>query len=429
MTVPATLISTLFRNTAIAISYTTATLTRTLSNPNPYGTSQDAYATTLAMSGNYAIIGAPSETDASGAVTTGKAYIYNVTTGAKLFTLDNPNAYGTSTGDQFGSYTAIGGTYAAVAAAGEADASAPTSGSASGKVYIFNVTTGALVRTLDNPNPYGTSASDQFGSLGIAISGNYIVVGAQAEDDATMLNNGKAYIFNITTGALLFTLNDPNAYNNGTGDYFGVGIAASGDYVIIGARGEGDTGGAGAGKAYIFNITTGALVHTLNDPNAYGTSASDTFGLRVAMDGNYAIVGVQQEGDATGTLSGKAYIYNVTTGALVRIIDNPNPVQWTGMSGDQFGRAVAISGNYAIIGAPYEDTSSTEVDSGKAYMFDITTGALIRTFNDPNPVGTSASDNFGMPVAISGNSVLIGATGESDGVNSYAGKAYIYQLS
>ena len=80
---------------------------------------------------------------------------------------------------------------------------------------------------------------------------------------------------------------------------------------IVGARSEDDAGGTGSGKAYIFNVTSGALVHTLDNPNAYGTSADDNFGYSVALSGNSAIVGARNEDDAGGSQSGKAYIYKI----------------------------------------------------------------------------------------------------------------------
>ena len=77
---------------------------------------------------------------------------------------------------------------------------------------------------------------------------------------------------------LLHTLNNPNAYGTSANDWFGEAVAISGNYAIVGAYGEGDAGGTYSGKAYIFDVTTGSLLHTLHNPNAYGTSAYDYFG-------------------------------------------------------------------------------------------------------------------------------------------------------
>ena len=118
----------------------------------------------------------------------------NIISPVKKWTLDNPNAYGTSAYDYFGYSVAISGNYAIVGASLEDDAS----GISSGKAYIFDVTTGQLKWTLDNPNVYGTSKDDSFG-YSVAISGNYAIVGAYAEDDVseTTSNSGKAYIFQL----------------------------------------------------------------------------------------------------------------------------------------------------------------------------------------------------------------------------------------
>ena len=50
----------------------------------------------------------------------------------------------------------------------------------------------------------------------------------------------------------------------------------------------------------------------LNNPNAYGTSADDYFGISVSVDGNLAVIGARHEGDTGGTNSGKAYVYQIS---------------------------------------------------------------------------------------------------------------------
>ena len=388
------------------------TLVHTLNNPSAYGTSKnDEFGFSVAISGNYAIVGARAEADAGGNAA-GKAYIFNVTTGAMLHTLNNPNAYGTSFADFFGQSVAIDGNYVIVGAPSEDDG-----GTNSGTAYIFNVTTGALHRTLDNPN---ASSDDSFGRS-VAIDGNYAIVGAIWESSTS----GKAYIFNVTTGALLHTLDNPNPYGSTSVDFFGWSVAIDGNYAIVSAVYEDEPSGTNSGKAYIFNVTTGALVHTLNNPSAYSSSQNDEFGQSVAISGNYAIVGATKEDDAGGASSGKAYIFNVTTGALLHTLDNPNPYGTS--TSDEFGGAVAISGNYAIVGAFAEDDAGG-ASSGKAYIFDVLTGALFNTLDNPNPYGTSADDRFGHSVAISGNYAIIGAYLEDEASNNtQSGKAYIFQ--
>ena len=97
----------------------------------------------------------------------------------------------------------------------------------------------------------------------------------------------------------------------------------------------------------------------------------DRFGYSVAISGNYAIVGVYLE-DGTSNFtssSGAAYIFqrNTSTGVWneIRIFRASNLAP-----GVNFGTSVAISGEYAIIGAPYEDNNSTYTNNktGSAYF-------------------------------------------------------------
>jgi hypothetical protein len=283
----------------------------------------------------------------------------------------------------------------------------------------------SLSQTLDNPNPYGTSASDEFGSYSVATSGNYTIVGARGEDDASNPSTGRAYIFNNSTGALVHTLDNPNAHGTGNSDEFGYAVAISGNYATVGARGESSAASNtyASGKAYIFNVTTGALLHTLDNPNAYGTSAGDRFARSVGITDTYAIVGAYLEDDAGGTQSGKAYIFNISTGALLHTLDNPNP---DGTSkDDNFGYSVAISGTTGIVGTWGEDDAGG-IDSGKVYIYNVTTGELLETLDNPNAYGTSAGDGFGAEVAISSDYIVASTFGEDDAGGDISGKVYIF---
>ena len=92
------------------------------------------------------------------------------------------------------------------------------------------------------------------------------------------------------------------------GDQFGKSVAISGDYVVVGANGE-DAGGNAAGAAYIFHRTgtntwDAGVKIVATDPQAY-----DEFGKSVAISGNYAVVGAYGE-SAGGSYAGAAYIFH-----------------------------------------------------------------------------------------------------------------------
>jgi len=406
-----------------------ASLQTVLNNPNAYSTSSfDFFGVGVSISENYAIVGASIEDDTGGS-SAGKAYIFNAKNGALLYTLNNPSSYSTSAGDQFGNFVTITDKYAAVGAYQEDDAS----GTESGKVYIYDTKTGVLLYTLNNPNAYSSSGTDWFGTH-VSISGDYAIISAFFEDDAGGADSGKAYIYNLRTGTLMHTLANPNAYSTSANDNFGKTVSISGGLAIVGAYLEDDSGGAGSGKAYIYNVLTGALMLTLSNPNAYSTSAGDQFGRSVSISGNRAIVSASAansfdangEDDASGANSGKVYIFDATTGSLLFTLNNPNV--YSTSADDNFGEQVSISGNLAIVSA-YREDDSGGATSGKAYIFDVTTGALLYTLNNPNAYSTSADDQFGFFLSISGNRAIVGAYNEGDTGGGGSGKAYIFKLT
>jgi hypothetical protein len=390
---------------------------KVLNNPNPFSTTlNDRFSNSVAISENYVIVGASDEDDAGG-TSSGKAYIYSTATGNLIYTLNNPNPFGTSSSDIFGVSVGISDNYAIVGASFEDD-----SNFNSGKAYIYSTSNGSLLYTLNNSNAFGTTDNDRFGQS-VAITNSYAIVGAPQEDDSGTNAAGKAYIYSTATGALLYTLNNPNAFSTSDFDNFGISVAISENYAIVGANNEDDAAGSDSGKAYIYSTATGALLYTLNNPNAYSTSATDRFGTKVAISNSYAIVGAEEEDDDGGTGSGKAYIFSTSTGALLHTLNNPNPFSTT--VNDFFGASVGISENYAIVGAPYEEESSTNVNSGNVYIYSTSSGELLQTINNPTAFGTSSNDRFGISVAISENYAIVGANEEDDPGGTGSGKAYL----
>ncbi|RLA82351.1 MAG: hypothetical protein DRG78_07480, partial [Epsilonproteobacteria bacterium] len=350
-----------------------------------------------------------------------------------LFTLNNPGL-----SETFGYSVAISGDRCIVGSYDENDEYA-----SSGKAYIFDVTDGSLLHTLNNPNNYNTSFGDEFGYT-VDISSTYAIVGAPREDNTDGSDSGNVYIFDIISGNLLHTLDNPNTYGSGTGDKFGHQVSISNNKIIVGAYGEGDAGGNESGKAYIFDAITGNLLHTLDNPTAYGISDKDNFGRRVNILGNLAIVSAIYEDESTGNSSGKAYVFDVTSGSLLITLDNPNTY---GTSyNDRFGSMVKIINNYIIVGAEGEDTTNTYDQKGYVYIFDLN-GNLLHTIINPNDVdhheiresyggsyGGSTyhytkNDNFGNAVTILNNKLYIGASDEDPiDESSSSGRVYIYDI-
>jgi len=271
-------------------------------------------------------------------------------------------------------------------------------GSMAGAAYLFDATTGNLLHTFLDPTI--VSPNDNFGR-NVAIDGNNALVSAALDDTGTG-DTGAAYLFDATTGNLLHSFLNPTP---AISDHFGDGIAIEGSNVVIGASSD-DTSGPNAGIAYLFD-TSGTLLQTFTSP------ASAGFGQAVSISGNNVLIGAFTD-DTGANDAGEAYLFDATTGALLHTFLNPTPA-----ASDLFGFSVSIDGNNVLIGARADATE------GFAYLYDATTGALLHTFLNPTPV---VGDLFGWSVSIDGNDVLIGARGDNTGANN-AGAVYLFDTS
>ncbi|MHC4527042.1 MAG: right-handed parallel beta-helix repeat-containing protein, partial [Planctomycetota bacterium] len=169
------------------------------------------------------------------------------------------------------------------------------------------------------------------------------------------------------------------------------------------------------GSAYVFDLTTGFQLAKLTTSEAW---SYHEFGWSVAIDGNTAIIGAPYD-DSTGSYStGSAYLFDVTTGTQLAKLTASDASSY-----DDFGFCVAIDGNTAIIGAPSDDDAGSS--SGSAYLFDVTTGTQVAklTASDAAPY-----DEFGRCVAIDGNTVIIGAPRDDD-AGGWSGSAYLFDVT
>ena len=182
---------------------------------------------------------------------------------------------------------------------------------------------------------------------------------------------------------------------------------------------EGDSGTT----PFVFNVTlsanpTSTVEVEVNTADGTATVADyDRFGNSVAVSGSTIVVGAP--GGAKGAeWSGAAYVFDAASGNLRWTLNNPSPADY-----DQFGYSVAVSGNTIVVGDPGDNTDAD--NAGAAYVFDAASGNLRWTLNNPTPNG---EDQFGYSMAVSGNTIVVGAPGDNTDADS-AGAAYVFDAA
>jgi hypothetical protein len=340
----------------------------------------------------------------------------------------------------------------------------------SGATYVFTRSNGAWVQQA-YIKASNTNSGDRFGNaVTLAADGNTLAVGAFEEnsnttgvnstpnDDGNANDSGAVYVFTRSNGAWT-----QQAYikasNTDADDRFGnaVTLAADGNTLAVSADSEdsnttginstpNDDGNADrSGAAYVFTRSNGVWTQQ-SYIKASNTGAGDLFGnaVSLAADGNALAVSARFENSNTSGIngtpnddgnadrSGAAYVFTRSDGVWTQqaYIKASN----TGAS-DGFGYDVALTadGNTLAVGAPFEDSNTTGINStpsddgnantsGAAYVFTRSDGvwtqqAYIKASN------TGADDRFGFAVSLvaDGNTLAVGATKEDSnttGINS-----------
>ena len=311
----------------------------------------------------------------------------------------------------------------------------------------------------------------------IAVSGDTMVVGAVFEDSSTTgvnstsnnsaSSSGAAYVF--VRDAVTNTWSEQaylKASNTGADDRFGTSVAISGDTLVVGAIFEEssttgvdstpDNLASNAGAAYVFVRDT--VTNTWSQQaylKAFNSQPGDEFGFSVAISGDTVVVTAHKEDSSTTGVDSMPDESATDAGAAYVFIRDVATNTWSEQAylkasntdtDDQFGSSIVMSDNTIVVGAISEDSSTTGVDSmpdnssfaaGAAYVF--VRDAATDIWNEQaylKASNTDASDEFGFSIAVSGNTIVVGAHNEDSsttGVDSMpdnsatlAGAAYVF---
>jgi hypothetical protein len=238
----------------------------------------------------------------------------------------------------------------------------------------------------------------------VAMDGDTALVGAANDDIGANANQGSAYIF-VRSGTTWIQQAKLTASDGAASDYFGCAVAISGDTALVSAR-NGDAGATDQGAAYIF-VRSGTIWAQQAKLTASDGAASDVFGWSVALSGDTALVGANWDDVGANANQGSAYVFtrSGTTWTQQQQLIAPD-----GAGGDNFGISVALSGDTALVGAAYDDIGAN-ADQGSAYIF-TRSGA---TWTQQQKLSGLAGVNyyFGAAVALYGDTALVGAPGTS----------------
>lgn len=387
------------------------TLLQQLSDPNPTEGSQ--FGSAVAISGDYLVVGEPSE---AGAV--GRAFVFFREPGSGTWDLDAELApTSLETGGEFdpalGTAVSIEGPNALIGAPYESGDEIN-----SGAAYIFrrDEETGNWLdfAKLKAPTPV---LEEQFGAA-VSLSGATAAIGAFANDDVAD-DAGTVFLYSrdVESGAWSFD-QQIVAEDASAGDRFGFSVAVSGDLLVVGLLNEIVPDNPGA--AYVFERADDGAWEQIQKLTPDAAEPNERFGFDVATDGETIFVGAPlSDVDDRGA----AYVFEPTGSgespwelAFRLIADTPQ-------DNAQFGTAVSVEGDQAVVGAPLD---GVDVSSGAAYTFERINGVWAPESRlSVQALGEAA--RFGSDVALSSDITLIGAPDADVDVEN-AGASFVFSL-
>ena len=269
-------------------------------------------------------------------------------------------------------------------------------------------------------------AANKLFGCSVALSGDTAVAGAPYHTVGSNDSQGAAYVFtrDRATGTWRQQA-ELTATGGAANDHFGCSVALSGGVAVVTSI---DTQG-GQGAAYVFarDRATGTWRQQGGALTAKGGGAEGAFGCSVALAGDTAVVGASFRTVGRNAQQGAAYVFARDRATGTWRQKGGALTAAHGAAGDHFGISVALSGDTAVVGAPYRTVGGNQWQ-GAAYVFarDRATGTWRQKGGALTAKGGDAGDTFGSSVDLAGKTAVVGAPSHREGRHAHQGAVYVF---
>jgi len=207
-------------------------------------------------------------------------------------------------------------------------------------------------------------------------------------------------------------------------DHLGWAIAMSGDTIFAGAPGATVDGGSAQGAVYVFVEPTDGWANATQTAKLTDGTVGDAFGFMLAVSGDTLVVGAPYTTINGRLAQGAAYVFIEPTGGWANATTPTAELTASdGAAGDGLGVSVAISGDTIVAGAPGQTESE-----GAAYVFVEPTGGWANATQTAKLTASDGApeDQLGNSIAMSGDTIVAGAEGVTVDGNAGQGAAYVF---
>lgn len=349
----------------------------------------DFFGNSVSLDGDYLIVGCRGqdydENENNFQNSAGAAYIFEKNVAGNWIQAQKLVGADRTSLDVFGDSVAISGDYAVVSAPWEdEDENDTNTQNLAGSAFVFERDAGGMWQRVQKIVASDRKANVQFGDKSVAIDGNYIAIGVFREsEDATgqdeIPSAGAVYIYERNGAGVWNEVQKVVAAGREQGEWFGKSVAIEGDIMIVGAANEYLQGDVNTqyGAIYVFERDTNGIWNEVDKIRPDFLNHTSKFGHSVDLDGNRIVVGAYFMDVGSAGDGGVAFIFEKDgTGIWNQVATMYDP---DANNSDYFGYDVAISGDFAMVGAYQEDEDQDGLNylqsAGSAFIFDV---------NEPN---------------------------------------------
>ncbi len=370
----------------------------------------DAFGSSLAVSGDVAVIGAVYD-DCPAGNNCGAAYVFR-NNGTSWVPEQRLRAVDATEFGLLGSAAATDGNVIVVGAGGD-DCAA---GLDCGAVYVFRYDDDTWIQE-QKLTASDASAGAAFGRS-VSISGDVIAVGALWDDCSDGVDCGSAYVFRFN-GTGWFEQKKLTAGDARADTWFGRSVSLNREVLLIGAALDSCATGSHCGSAYVFRDTGKDWVQEQKlTPSDAGLAV---FGFSVSTTPTVALVGAMLAECSDGLYCGAAYAFRYDGESWVQ---EQKIVAADTKADDLFGSSVSIHQNTALIGARTADCADG-TDCGSAYVFRYDGSSWVEK-RRLAASDAAAADWLGWFVSLSGSTAMVGAWRDDCPDGAECGSAYVF---
>ena len=390
----------------------------------------------VALSGDTLAVGAVGKnSDVTNETDIGAVYVFTRDNNGNWAQQDFLQAFNAEENDQFGFSVALSGDTLAVSAVGKNSDGNINVKTDVGAVYVFTRNNNGDWLLQDFLRAFNAEENDQFG-FSVALSGDTLAVGAVGKNSDGNINVktdvGAVYVFTRDNNGDWAQQDFLQAFNAEAGDLFGGAVALSGDTLAVGAVGKNSdvTNEIDVGAVYVFTRDNNGDWAQQDFLQAFNAEAGDLFGGAVALSGDtLAVSAAGKNSDVTNEIDvGAVYVFardNNGDWAQQDFLRAFNAEE-----NDQFGFSVALSGNTLVVGAIGKNSDVTnEIDVGAVYVFIRDNSGDWAQQDFLQASNAAQSDEFGFSVALSGDTLAVGAVGKNSAGNikTDVGAVYVFR--